>query len=213
MKTKFTLSHIPNSIFLLLLIVTLVGCQEKGYQLRGISKANSIEGQTIYLKDMEQIPIDSAIIENSKFEFSGTILQPSVTYISVLNDWNEEYIRPFLLENTILSVQIDEEGNISVSGSQPNNEFTFYRNQQKELGQASMDYYNKVKAENPQQSQYLQDSVQRELTRFNTRKLTLDKKYILHNANTPLGQYVWKNRYKTFTAEEQQEIQNRLKEK
>lgn len=117
--------------FILLSALVLASCGSKGYKMTGTVEGAE-EGDTVFLlhpESRELVKIDSAIVKNGQFEFTG--VQDSAVY-HYLSYKGENDIRPtyvdFFLENGEIKATIaQEKENNSVKGTPTNDAFQRFR--------------------------------------------------------------------------------------
>ncbi len=85
MKTKTLV------LFAAIVSLLAVSCTQKGYLIKGNISGNA-DGKTVYLYSgpnfYSMVPLDSAVIQNGKFEFSGELTTPELLTIKIYMDEN-----------------------------------------------------------------------------------------------------------------------------
>lgn len=116
-----------NLISIIAVAILLVSCNaDPSYNIDGILAG--AEGKTVYLERREGgewIRVDSVVIADKAFHFSGRVGYPSAYYLSI--DGGRGY-RMFFLENSNIFItgHADTLYNLIVKGSASNNEFEKY---------------------------------------------------------------------------------------
>lgn len=100
-------------------LATMASCTEaeKGYVISG--EAIGTETGTVYLKkylDREYVDVDSAVIQDGRFELRGTLSEPMLYGLTTFRESKRPL--PLFLDNEAISVRLDEAaGELEVTGS------------------------------------------------------------------------------------------------
>ena len=115
-----------KAILLLLPALLLTGCQPKTYTITGTVADTELNGKYIYLLpyNSPNLPnIDSALIENNRFVFTGSIEEP--TFLTMWFGFGGPPVRThFILENGRLRANVTEK--IEILGSPLNDRYTSF---------------------------------------------------------------------------------------
>ncbi len=186
---------------LLLVVVILASCQQSGYKIKGkIDNPKANEFSSAYLKEVidgETKVIDSTTVEDGTFEFSGTVAEAKVVYISIESKGAKNKITGNLvLENKNLSVLVDSNYTLSISGSKNNEVLTKYSQEERRLENESE---NLVKDYRKKYGRKMSDELQAELSN-NLQGLYAEYKdlgfnYASKHVNTLAGTHIFLNRH------------------
>ena len=177
-------------LFLLIVTSIIFACtQTEGYKVTGTYK-NAPQNSKVYLAELtyESINyIDSAIIKNDSFEFTGTQETPNILFLFYPIAEGGEDMIPIVLENGNIDINI---GNTStVSGSDLNNAMQSYKNDFDEISRKankifkSIENSEKLPANKRDSLQNIADGLIKE-----TSDVVL--RHISNNINNPIGAFL-----------------------
>ena len=95
---------------LLILLMSATTVDQKGYTISG-KVVGAKDGDTVilgYLDYMSIIPLDTAVIKNGEFLFSGNQEEPVFRYISLIKNGASTLGTDFVLENAPISITVEE---------------------------------------------------------------------------------------------------------
>ena len=130
--------------YVLAVLCFCTACQQKaGYTING--KVDGIaDGDTVYLQDFmnrQLVKLDSAIVKNGTFKFTGNQESPVYRYITYIKG-DKQYVADLFLENGKINVKLGEE--TSVGGTVNNDVYQKFSNDfiaaQKEMN----DFYKAI---------------------------------------------------------------------
>lgn len=178
-----------NILSLLFLPLMLACTQTSGYKVTG-SYRNAPEKSKIYLAELTQKSIeyiDSAVIENGTFEFTGSQEAPAIRFLFYSLQSGGEDVVPIVLENGNISVDIDE--NTMVSGTELNEAFQTYKNEYNDVVLRAENVFKSVKnPENLTPSQ--RDSLQSVADGVVATLSGVIMKHIKSNIKNPIGAFL-----------------------
>ncbi|MFD0797570.1 redoxin domain-containing protein [Maribacter chungangensis] len=129
-----------HSLFLLIVLVMAVSCNQNpdGFLIKGELRGDFEEGTQVFLKKTgdngQPMELDTTIVVDGKFEFSGTTTEPDIHYIFV--DKLPGYTAIIVEDGTInFNAQKDSLGFAKVDGTLQNEIFFSYLDKSKELSQ------------------------------------------------------------------------------
>lgn len=104
--------NILKWIALPVLLVAIVGCggNKTEYTINGTLADEAFEGANVYMFDVENqtVKLDSAVVANGAFAFSGELETPIVATIVALTVDNKHKMMECVLENGTIVVDLDE---------------------------------------------------------------------------------------------------------
>ena len=196
-------------ILIALVAVSLLACKQEGYKISGEITNPKLDSMQLILSERvnrKWINLDSAIIQNGKFEFQGKADSAKVGYLKVTDKEGEEYVESFILENGNIQVKIDSAGNMSITGTKENDVLNEYKAVKRNIAQKSEDLYNKTKAANPQRWEAVKDSVNSLLAVIDAEGVKTDLDYSTKYVNTLAGSYVFMNSFYEFTVQDKEKL-------
>ena len=130
-RYQFITNMKNRNFFLLVAAVTLASCNShSSYTIDGTVSDSTLNGNTIYLADMaSRNTLDSAVITNNKFKFTGKADTAFVGMLQVPSF----YRMGFIVENGHIAVELGETD--KVSGTPLNDEFASFMNDIDSLNQ------------------------------------------------------------------------------
>ena len=134
----FTKRSICRSFFACFLLLIIFNCSSKnGYIIKGTS--NNIPDKTsIYIKTVDNDgklkTIDSTIVTNNTFKFSGKVNHPSLHYVTI-DQTKNSFVLPIFLENSNSKLNIDARNpkGYNFEGSKSHKEFKKFNDDYKSL--------------------------------------------------------------------------------
>lgn len=133
-----------RNILLLLLLVTTLGtfAQQNGYRVSGTVKG-AHDGDTVKIeifKGWDVITLDSAIVKNGRFTFTGRQNKPAMRYISCGSNGKSLGGAQFILENGDIVVNLDSATfNYDIKGTVLNEAWCKYYNEDERLCGETLD--------------------------------------------------------------------------
>lgn len=156
----------------------------KGYTIQGTAPDSTFNGKVAYLYDYaKDNPVDSAIVENGKFTFTGVIDTPSVFRVELARNYAN-----IIGVNEIIDVSMDQNP-ASVSGKGLNGQLgTFLKETQKNMAEirTAYDSLSKIYANNPD-SFKLQFAPYQDA--YESKNKQLADTYVAKNKDNMLGVY------------------------
>ena len=101
------------SVFIIAAVLTLTACStqgsQSGYTINGTAKG-TIDGDTVLLCDtlgfLSAIPLDTAVIKNGKFQFTGEQEGAVLRLLVPLHDGKPTTMEYFILENAVITADL-----------------------------------------------------------------------------------------------------------
>ncbi len=198
--------------YLFISTLVLISCQKStDYTIKGKIVNPDFEGSSVYLQEMTDeamVTIDTAVVENGTFSFSGTADTVRLRFILLDESLapRQENRIPLLLEPGRLEVTFDSL--VSVKGTKVNEVYTDFRRKQRDLRmqiRAVVDRYNSAQAagtlteEMDAEVNSSYDSISNQINQLNF-------SFIKENIGNELGQYTFMTSSSMFEPEQQREI-------
>ena len=195
----------------LIVILVLVSCRPKDeYIIKGTIFDRDLNGKyvVIYQTDgLETLDVDSALIQNNKFEFKGKIEEPTIYYafIDAEGVYNQLAIGiPILIKPGKIFFRINGNDEVTIKGNEENEAYQDFTNQQKPLIEKQDEIAAKLDEEDlPEEEReyYLNEYLNiYEKVRLNT----ID--YVYENIDNPLGESTFLSTYNLFSVEQIEEL-------
>ena len=126
-----------------LIAITMFACSEKkpSFTINGTIEIDGLNEQTLLLKkrqDKELVTVDSIVIKENKFTFSGNVDNVEIHYLVFPN--NRTYA--VIVENTTIDVIVGEK-QVSVTGTELNNITTAFVKQRATVNEKMDDLYER----------------------------------------------------------------------
>ncbi len=198
MKTK--------SFLLCLIAFFTTACTTKHYEIKGsISLENeNIEDTVVYLKKQvirEWITLDSAVVKNNTFSFTGDVDKALVAYCT----YNSQTI-PVVLESGEISINISETP--SVSGTKENDLlYNFYAETTALRDNIDVQFNNEII------NGFSQDEAMSNIQPLIDESTQMQIDFILANINKPVANFVFTGIYYQLNIEQKEAIISKLNNK
>ena len=180
----------------------LASCgSEPSYQINGTTTEDIPEGSTVYLRNVNGELLDSALVQNNVFQFSGRQDEPIMRYVSYMVNNRAKKNVFMILENGAIQVQMSKEG-LDASGTENNNAFYACKKQADEVGKKVVRLMRETRKENVTAEELKQLKEQIEQVK-EERKNVMAQALATH-ITTPVGAALVMNNFtEPFPAEEQ----------
>lgn len=199
-------------IYFSLLGGLLFSCQQNNrYTIQGTVADSVYDGTSVYLQQIENdeaVMIDTAMVINGTFLFSGEI-DASVMSFIVINESIgaiETNRIPVLIEPGNISIKLDSV--VTVSGTSGNSTFNQFRSEQREINTELNEMSDKFKQ--IRDEGVLTDSMEiklrKEYVKVRDQLVALNFDFAKNNINNDMGRYVFLESYSRFEPEQQREI-------
>lgn len=191
----------------LIVMAFFYGCGPKGYNVQGTIDKDEMNGYMVYLADRDGRDwtlLDSALIENGKFEMSGTVDSLRIAYILLGQAGEIEAAQAFVYENANIQVDLVSES-IKVKGSLQNDLLTQYF-ANVENPEIRMTEIRNTLMENPEMSEEEKESLKSEYNDLIKQVEKTNLEFAKSNINTLGGAFVFKTSYYNMSLEEKEEI-------
>lgn len=168
-------------------VLAMAACTPKqtGYQVNGTVADSTLNGKSVYLSDRyTNVPIDTAVIENNTFCFSGTLDAPSVVRMTL----GQTRVN-MLLDNSMVVTIADKNadgGEISISDNGGiNDKQAKLLSDAKAISQQARDAYEEM-----QQEGLSNEEIGYKMEEYNTQMNELYRQSIIENKDNLLGAFV-----------------------
>ncbi|WP_244954776.1 TlpA disulfide reductase family protein [Winogradskyella helgolandensis] len=179
-----------NVLIFTIIGLLFLGCKTEEKRTDYIINGNApgiYNGVRSYLKMVEkngrERVIDTAIVIDEKFSFTGKVLYPTLSSISV-NSVNGKL--NFMLENSVIDIAIDK-SNIAqskISGSSSQNDFERYQNEFTTIRKEAMDLKSQLRNIRANQTATKRDSLTKLSTAAEKKLQELPISFIENNTNS-----------------------------
>lgn len=201
---------------LALVVLALIGCQQKSYKISG-EASEEFDSVQVFLTERinrEWQNLDSAYIINGKFEFIGDV--DSVRIVNLYfesPDVEKSFIEPIVLENGTIKVNVDSAG-ISVIGTRQNDAFNLYKKEKKEITEKINAEYEKfMELPDSLKTEELEASVLAKTNEMTDKMVEKEYEYSMKAVNTLIGNYIFMNSYYYYTIEQKETLFAEMDEK
>ena len=191
--------------YVLAVLCFCTACQQKaGYTING--KVDGIaDGDTVYLQDFmnrQLVKLDSAIVKNGTFKFTGNQEAPVYRYITYIKG-DKQYVADLFLENGKINVKLGEE--TSVGGTVNNDVYQKFSNDfiaaQKEMN----DFYKAIQ-EDTTLSDKQRQAKMNELEAKEEKAMDMIYNTIEQNITNAVGIHLLPSYASAFSEEKQQAL-------
>ena len=191
--------------YVLAVLCFCTACQQKaGYTING--KVDGIaDGDTVYLQDFmnrQLVKLDSAIVKNGTFKFTGNQESPVYRYITYIKG-DKQYVADLFLENGKINVKLGEE--TSVGGTVNNDVYQKFSNDfiaaQKEMN----DFYKAVQEDTTLSDEQRQAKMN-ELEAKEEKAMDMIYNTIEQNITNAVGIHLLPSYASAFSEEKQQAL-------
>jgi len=194
------------SLLAVVMLVIATSCTKPGYTVTGTVADNSLDSTYVYLYDMNQedrVPLDSTLIANKSFKFTGTadtakLVMMVVKYKEVSGS------SPFVLTNakltanvTFITIDSTKVPAISIKGTPENDDFAKLNAADDENNLKMRALYN-----NPDTTKM--DSINNEVNRLDSLMAITKEQYINNHINMPSSAFVFQYLQYGMSSEEQE---------
>ena len=191
--------------YVLAVLCFCTACQQKaGYTING--KVDGIaDGDTVYLQDFmnrQLVKLDSAIVKNGTFKFTGNQESPVYRYITYIKG-DKQYVADLFLENGKINVKLGEE--TSVGGTVNNDVYQKFSNDfiaaQKEMN----DFYKAIQEDTTLSDEQRQAKMN-ELEAKEEKAMDMIYNTIEQNITNAVGIHLLPSYASAFSEEKQQAL-------
>ncbi len=191
--------------YVLAVLCFCTACQQKaGYTING--KVDGIaDGDTVYLQDFmnrQLVKLDSAIVKNGTFKFTGNQESPVYRYITYIKG-DKQYVADLFLENGKINVKLGEE--TSVGGTINNDVYQKFSNDfiaaQKEMN----DFYKAIQEDTTLSDEQRQAKMN-ELEAKEEKAMDMIYNTIEQNITNAVGIHLLPSYASAFSEEKQQAL-------
>ena len=198
-------------IYLFIVAGALLSCQNNNkYTITGTVAGDAYEGTNVYLQELtgkDLLPIDTAVVQDGKFLFSGRTETAVVRLISLGETVNpqQESSVPVLIEPGKLIVEFDTV--VTVQGTKVNNAYTDQRLTQNALGKKLRNIIEQFNSENAAgtMTEERDAELKESYDAINDQLIDLNFNFFKAHIDNKLGEFVFQNsRYTSMLEPEQQ---------
>lgn len=192
--------------------IVLLSCQNSNkYTINGTVANDVYEGTSVFLQQMTDNAmevVDTVVVQNRKFSFSGTADTPLLRFIvldGTLNPRQESRI-PVLIEPGKLDVVFDSI--VTVKGTNTNDAYTNFRLQQSDQEKKSREIISLFNQESAAgtMTEERDAELQQSYEDINKQLDNLSLNFVKENIGNKLGEFVFQSSSAMFTPEQQKEI-------
>ena len=160
---------------------------------------NQIEGQTVYLvkTDISNEPVDSTVVKDGKFTFTGTIDKQSTGYVK-----SGQAGVNFVLEPGTIHVSL---ANCHVDGTPANDKLNTYRETAMPLSQQVIQMYNESKSYTAKDSLALRE-LEKKFKQTYAQLIEISRKYVFDNLDNVGPAIILPSYTRSFTNEELEQM-------
>ena len=185
--------------------MALTACNnEPSYKISGTVDAE--DGKVVYLqvgKGRELIKLDSTVVANGKFTFTGRQDTANVRYLTIELGEGKRYRTDFFLENGNILVSLGQES--SIKGTACNDAYQAYKDSYSALMKESRELYSKFRTDSTLTEEQKQD-IKTQMDALNKQSGELIYNTIEANASNAVASYLFPNYYYNFSLEQQKGI-------
>lgn len=188
-------------LFVAAAALTMVACGgKKGYVINGTVEGG-VDGDTVLLQEVmgrQLVNIDTAIIKNGKFEFTGIQDSTVHRYVSYGSDKKDVLRMDFFLENGNIAIALTKD-NDSAVGTSNNDAYQLIRSKITQLNKSAHDIYVTI---NDTMSAEQREAKLFELNTLQEQMQDIYKKGTEENITNPVGIQLFKQNFYSFSTAE-----------
>jgi peroxiredoxin len=191
--------------------LALAACtSNKSYHITGTVEGAQ-EGDVVYLQEYtnrELVKLDSAIVRNGEFTFTGEQDSTVSRFLSYTKD-DVHYVTDFFLENGKIKVVLSD--NSVVEGTPNNDVYQAFKSQSKTLNDEMREIYMRARTDSTLTADE-KDALMKELDRKDSISMDLAYTTIKNNITTAVGASLLPDYAPAFSLEQQKELLGLLPE-
>lgn len=171
-----------KTIFAIIIaILSLAGCKSKtAYEIVGTMQDSTFNGSTIYLyESATREIIDSAVVENGRFDFKGEVTEPALHYLLAGRTANYLILEP----GTITA----DMGNRTVAGTALNEKYEAFSAENKRLQDEVQAEWQRIRATEGLAEEEMNKQMNEAHDKYQEKYLPHVRKYFEENTNNPIG--------------------------
>ena len=184
--------------------MALTACNnEPSYKISGTVEAE--DGKLVYLqeaKGREFIKLDSAVVTNGKFTFSGRKDTAAIVYLTSTVSEGKHYTLDFFLENGNITATLGKES--SIKGTVCNDAYQAYKDGYNALLKESNDLYKMSKNDSISAEQ--KEEIKKQMEDLNKRAMDFFYNSVDANITNAVGTYLFPKQYSNFSLEQQKAL-------
>ena len=191
-------------------LIVACGGHKAGYTISGTVE-DGVNGDTVFLQEVvgrQLVNLDTAIINNGKFEFKGIQDSTVYRYLShIAKDKDKEALRmDFFLENGNIAVALTKDDDSAI-GTPNNDAYQLIRSQVDELNKKARDIYMTI---NDSSSPEQREAKMFEVNMLQEQMQDVYKKGIEKNITNPVGVQLFKQNFYSYTTAENEAFLNQM---
>lgn len=166
---------------LFIVILAFVGCKSKtAYEIVGMMPDSTFNGSTVYLyESATRDIIDSAVVENGRFEIKGEVTDPALHYVAVGRTAN--YL---ILEPGVITADMS---NRTVSGTALNEKYEKFSTENKRLQEEVQQEWMRIREMEDLDEEEMNNLMREAHEGYTEKYLPHVRKYFEENTNNALG--------------------------
>lgn len=186
-----------------ILSVCLFACSPKEFTVEGTFESRELDGKPVFIKERinrEWAVIDSAMVQNGRFVFSGVADSARIVYLTFTDPAGKNLRRAFIIENGKLSLHVDSAFFMTVKGTSQNELLQQYQDKKqvfvlkaKELADVAKDSTR-------------QSDATSQLEQLEADETAYDREFAAQHINTMAGTFAFINSFYGWTLEEKESL-------
>lgn len=198
--------------YLFIVAGVLFSCQSNNkYTIEGTVVGDAYEGTNVLLQQMSNdalVAIDTAVIKNGTFSFSGVADSVRLRFITLDESINpqQENMVPMLVESGNMAVNFDTI--VTVTGTKVNEVYSDFRRQQRALSlqmKSIRESFDSEKAAGTM-TEARDEELRASYDAINDQLTDLDFNFIKDNIGNQLGEFIFRDSYSKLDEEKQKAI-------
>ncbi|MDD3077921.1 MAG: TlpA disulfide reductase family protein [Paludibacter sp.] len=201
-----------KNLFYLLALLLLIGCTNNSFKIEGSVNDDSLNGQTVYLKDRingEWVNLDSTIISDKKFSFKGTADTIKTVYMLTQTASGEKLRNVLILEPGTINI-VYENSEFVINGTPQNEILNQYISIKNNLYKEIEAYYKSTFK--PDMNSDEKTQFEQKMDVYNQKDKDIDIDYATRNVNTEVGTYIFASSYYNMNVSEKENITSLMNE-
>ncbi|MHB9054610.1 MAG: thioredoxin-like domain-containing protein [Paludibacteraceae bacterium] len=193
---------------ILLAMSTLIGCQQKEFEITGTFENPAIVDSTaqVFLSERinrEWVNRDSVKIQNGKFKFEGTVDSVKVAYLRFVTTSGNKKTGDFILENGKIKAVVDTNANITVKGTPQNEVLALFYSKEKNIYKNRNAIIQKLtSAASVKVTNAIRDSINTQTKKENEEQKKNALDFMTEHVNTMAGSHIFMSNFYMLSIEE-----------
>ena len=200
-----------NVIIASLMLLVLMGCQQKGYKISGTFENPGFFDSTMVVLservNREYVDLDSAMVLNGQFTLNGVADSVKVGYLRFKTVSGDKKTGDFILENGAITAVMDSSFNVLVKGTPQNDALSAFYQTEKKIQDLANAKAKEIIPENTVEPTAEMMVAFKEFSKEVSRDLKTNLiDHVMKNVNTLAGSQIFMTNFYGMTTEEKEAL-------